>query len=108
MTARPAMFAGAAPSRVARAAIAPVVAAFLSACGGSTELEEEAASTAAAPAYAGTYPSAATSALVFEQEGDEPEPFDEDAPREEAEDEIAGESYAGIGMPYGCTVSTVD
>lgn len=103
MTARPAMFAGAAPYRMARSAIAPVIAAFLSACGGAPELEEDAASAAAAPAYASAYPSGAASALAFEEEREGREPFDEDAAREEAEDEIAGETYAGIGTPYGCT-----
>lgn len=102
MTTRPAMFAGATPSRMARGAIAPVIAAFLSACGGAPELEEDAASAAAAPGYASAYPS--SSGLAFEEEeGRDREPFDEDAARDEAEDEIAGETYVSIGTPYGCT-----
>ncbi len=30
-------------------------------------------------------------------------PFDEDAAREAAEDEVASDSYQSIGSPYGCT-----
>jgi hypothetical protein len=36
-------------------------------------------------------------------EDEEREPFDEDAAREAAEEEIGSDTYAGIGMPYGCT-----
>lgn len=32
------------------------------------------------------------------------EPFDEDAAREVAEEELSSQSYAEIGTPYGCTV----
>lgn len=89
---------------MARATFAPVFAAFLSACGGAPEAEGKAASAVAAPAYEGGYPSSgAGSALAFEEEGEDREHFDEDAAREVAEDEIAGETYVGIGRPYGCT-----
>jgi hypothetical protein len=39
-------------------------------------------------------------AAVFQDEG---EAFDEDAAREEAERQVASDSYTGIGSPYGCT-----
>lgn len=32
------------------------------------------------------------------------DPFDEDAARDAAEEELSGQSYAEIGTPYGCTV----
>lgn len=34
---------------------------------------------------------------------EEREPFDEDAARQAAENDMASESYSGIGRPYGCT-----
>lgn len=98
------MFAGAAPSRMAQGAIVPVMAALLSACGGAPELEEEGASAAAAPGYASAHTSSgAFSGLALEEEGEDREPFDEAAARDEVEDEIAGETYVSIGTPYGCT-----
>ena len=34
---------------------------------------------------------------------DEREPFDEDAAREEAEQQVSSDSYTSIGSPYGCS-----
>ncbi|MES3027743.1 MAG: hypothetical protein V4820_07825 [Pseudomonadota bacterium] len=33
----------------------------------------------------------------------EREPFDDDAARERAEDEVGADTYVGIGMPNGCS-----
>lgn len=40
---------------------------------------------------------------AIESDQEEREPFDEDAAREAAENDMAFESYRGIGRPYGCT-----
>jgi hypothetical protein len=39
----------------------------------------------------------------YEADVEEPDPFDEDAAREEAENDVASETYQGVDRPYGCT-----
>jgi hypothetical protein len=39
----------------------------------------------------------------YEAELEARDPFDEDAAREEAENDVALETYQGVGRPYGCT-----
>lgn len=68
------------------------LAATLSACSGSD-------STPSSGGSGGGYYAAAD----VTDEDEEREPFDEDAAREAAEEEIGSDTYAGIGMPYGCT-----
>ena len=76
----------------------PLLAGVLSACGGAPEYEEEASTlAAAAPSSGSVY------VPVMEEPEVERDPFDDDAARDRAEDEVADDSYVGIGAPYGCT-----
>ena len=75
-----------------------LAAGLLTSCGRAPASDSEVNGPGVATApYASEYSAASHGKL------DEREPFDEDGARDIAEDEVAGESYADIGAPYGCT-----
>lgn len=73
----------------------------LASCGGSPEEGDTDSTTEyESSSYSNGY---VDSEETSEPAGEEREPFDEDAAREAAENDMAFESYSGIGRPYGCT-----
>lgn len=85
-------------ARPATSLVLPILAALLASCG----VSEDEASSASQPAVW-----SASSSSLGTDSGEDPEeptrgPFDEDDAREAAESEISDETYAGIGLPYGC------
>jgi hypothetical protein len=74
------------------------VAAHLAGCGGGDAVREEGAGGAYA---SGTNTFANDEAA--EEDKEAREPFDEDAARDSAEDDMAGETYDSLGRPYGCS-----